>query len=299
MKDYTYSVARVRAMEASLLTANSIEQLIEAPDYETALGLIRDNRNNESLDDIADGKLGELVKLPIDYHNIKASVKSVFSDMPADELLLDGGVTDKNEIYSAVRESAYGKLPEVEAETAQRAMELLLHTQDGQLCDIYIDNAQLAAIEKTAKEIGDSFAVRYAKLIADTAKLKTAFRCALTSRTRSFTEKALYKGGSLDSEALAAAAANGKDALAEYIKETDYAESAEYIKRGAGIEKWCDDKVMSLMEEARYECFSAAPIIAYAYAVQTQRRMTEMILTAKKSRIDKKIIRERVRKLYA
>ena len=42
MKEYTYSIARVRAKEASLLTKQDIEQLISADGYETALRFARD-----------------------------------------------------------------------------------------------------------------------------------------------------------------------------------------------------------------------------------------------------------------
>ena len=42
MKEYTYSVARIRAKEVSLLSESDIEQLLSAQGYEQALALLRD-----------------------------------------------------------------------------------------------------------------------------------------------------------------------------------------------------------------------------------------------------------------
>ncbi|MGM9936989.1 MAG: V-type ATPase subunit [Candidatus Ornithomonoglobus sp.] len=306
MKDYTYSVARIRAKEASLLSKQDIEQLISAADHDEAVRLLRDKNGIASeeelrqlLGELADEETIRVLRLPVDYHNIKAAVKAVFSDTDAGELLLDNGTEDKNVIYEAVRTRDYDKLDNELADTAERAMKLLLHTQDGQLCDLLIDKAQLAAVERAARQTGDSFIMRYAGLTADLANLRTALRCALTDRSRSFIENALYDGGSLNYNLLASAAEGGTEKLFEYVSGTAYSDGARYMKSGAAVfEKWCDDRIMELMDTAKYDSFSAAPIIAYAYAKETEQKAVRLILSAKKSGFDNDIIRERVRRLY-
>ncbi|MGN0183159.1 MAG: V-type ATPase subunit [Candidatus Ornithomonoglobus sp.] len=306
MKDYTYSVARIRAKEASLLSKQDIEQLIAAKDYNEAKRLLGDKKitaQDEELRQLLDGlgneELVRMLRLPVDYHNIKAAVKAVFSDTDAGELLLDNGTEDKNVIYEAVRTRDYDALDTELADTAERAMKLLLHTQDGQLCDLLIDKAQLAAAERAAKKTDDSFIIQYAGLIADLANLRTALRCALTDRSRSFIENALYDGGSLNYNLLASAAEGGAEKLFEYVSGTAYSDGAQYMKSGAAVfEKWCDDRVMELMDSAKYDSFSAAPIIAYAYAKETEQKAVRLILSAKKSGFDNDTIRERVRRLY-
>lgn len=306
MKDYTYSVARVRAKEASLLTKQDIEQLISAADYNEAKRLLsdkktagRDGELRQLLDGQDGGAITRILQLPVDYHNIKAAVKAVFSDTDAGELLLDGGTEDKNVIYEAVKTRNYDMIEHDLAKTAEEAMTLLLHTQDGQLCDLLIDKAQLAAMEQAAGQTGDEFIKRYAALIADLANLRTALRCALTGRSLSFIKNALYDGGTLNYNTLAASAEGGTEQLYEYMSAAAYSGGAPYMKAGAAVfEKWCDDRVMELMETAKYESFSAAPIIAYAYAKDTEQRAVRLIMSAKKNGLDNDIIRERVRRLY-
>lgn len=306
MKDYTYSVARIRAMEASLMSRQDIEQLISSSDYSGAERLLKDkgvglseNELWQQLDGIADEEITRVLKLPIDYHNIKASVKSVFSDTPAEDLLKDFGTTDKNLIYDAAKSREYSLLEQDLADTAEQAMKLLLRTHDGQLCDLFVDNAGLSALEKAAAETDDEFIKSYATLIADTANLRTAFRCAIMGKNRSFIENALYDGGSLNSDMIASAAEGGTDSFYEYVNSTAYSDGAQYIKESPYLfEKWCDDRITEFIATAKFDCFSAAPIIAYAYAKRMELKTVRLILSAKQSGLDSNIIRERVRRLY-
>ena len=211
MKEYTYSVARVRAKEASLLTRQDIDQLLSADSFETALRFARDRgyRSDEGasvdeitaaaerelwefITEIADAETMRVMRLPVDYHNIKASVKAVFSGIDGEDLLLDHGTVDKNLIYSCVKRREYDDLDKEIAAVCEEAMTLILRTQDGQACDIYVDNAMLAAEEKAARTGGDEFITRYTELLADTANLKTAYRCAKAGRGFSFIENAVY-----------------------------------------------------------------------------------------------------------
>lgn len=318
MKDYTYSVARVRAKEASLLSKQDIEQLISSENYSDALRVLTDKGYGMAeaetsgsitegaerelwkfLAEISDEMLLRLLRLPKDYHNLKAAVKAVYSGAEISGLLNEGGSIDGDIIRDCIEKREYKELPPFLADTAETAMSLLLKTQDGQLCDIYIDNAMLAETKKAALEIGNELIIRYAVLITDTSNLKAALRCAVTGKNEEFASYALADGGSLNRAALAAAAGDGKDALYAYTDDTVYSEGTEYMKcSGAAFEKWCDDRIMSLVDEARYQSFSSAPILAYAYAKQTELKAVRLILSAKKNMLDSDIIRERVRRLY-
>ena len=315
MKEFTYSIARVRAKEASLLTKQDIEQLLSADSYDAALRFARDHgyRSDDGTD-IADGAQKELwafieeladeetiriLRLPTDYHNIKASVKAVFSGIDGEDLLLDGGTEDKNEIYNCVKTREYKELDKRLAEVCEEAVMILNQTQDGQLCDIYIDKAMLAAAEDAADKSGDAFVKKYADMLADTSNLKTAYRCAVSGKNLSFIENAVYDGGTLNTAELKKAAAGGLDALKEFTEPTEYGSCAEYMKTGAAaFERQCADEIMRFMESARYESFSSAPIIAYHYAKTAEINAVRLILSGKLNRLGDDMIRERVRMTY-
>ena len=301
MKEYTYIIARIRSLETQLMTAQELDQLIAAPSAADAEKALRDRRRGtdglwELLIDAEAEHITAFLRMPIDYHNIKAAIKAVFSDTDAEELLLDNGSVDKDVIYESVKKREYNELPDALAETAQAAMTALLRTQDGQICDIITDKAQLAAMEDIAKSSGDMFLARYAQMLADTVNLKTAMRCAAAERSEDFIENALYAGGSLDIPALIKAAAEGMAAVREYISATVYADADT-----SGIpvfERYCRDKLTELCREAKYDSFSSAPILAYDHAKQTELDAVRLVIEAKRSRIADDVIRERVPMLY-
>lgn len=316
MKEYTYMVARIRAREAELLTEQDIEELLNTDSFEQAVRYLNDkgygNQNDVDalirgeenkmwsfLEELAQKDIIRVVRLPIDYHNIKASVKAAFSDIDGTDLLLDNGTESKDLIYKSVKSRSYAGLNAKMGETAENAMTLILRTQDGQACDIYIDKCMLSAINDAAEDTGDEFIISYAKIYADITNLKTALRCAMTERGGSFIQNAVYDGGTLNKSMLVKAAQNGTDALLEYVKTTSYAEGAELMKKSAAaFEKWCSDYIMKHMDNARYEGFTAAPIIAYAHAKRTELETVRLILLAKQNMLDNNMIRERVPKVY-
>ena len=71
-------------------------------------------------------------------------------------------------------------LPEHLREAAHEAFETLLHTQDGQLCDVILDRAALNAILAAAKRSGSDLLESWAERKVVAADMKTAVRCART-----------------------------------------------------------------------------------------------------------------------
>lgn len=318
MKEYTYSVARVRAKEASLLTRQEIDQLLSADSYETALRIARDHgyhaREDADAQEISASARRELwafidelvgadalyiLRLPIDYHNVKASVKSVFSGTDGDDLLLEDGTVKAELILDSVKHREYGELDARLARVCEEALSLLLRTQDGQACDIYVDNAMLAAMDEAAREIADDFLRGYARLYIDIANLKAAYRCAMAERGLKFIENAIYSGGSLNRRELASAAAQGLDALIEYLAPGCYGGCAQAMKVGAAsFEKWCNDECMRYLDAARWDSFSLAPILAYYCAKSMEISAVRLILLGKRNHLEDGRIRERVPRTY-
>lgn len=318
MKEYTYSVARVRAKEASLMTRQDIDQLLSADGYETALRVARDHgypaREDADPQELAASARRELwafvdelegasalrvLRLPIDYHNVKAAVKSVFSGVDGSDLLLEDGTVDAGLILDAVKRREYGELDERLAQVCEEALSLLLRTQDGQACDICVDNAMLAAMDEAARESGDGFIRGYAQLYIDITNLKAAYRCAAAERSLAFIENALYAGGSLNARELGQAAAQGVEALTELLAPGPYGEAAQAMKDGAAsFERWCGGARMRYLDAARWDSFSVAPILAYYCAKSAEIDAVRLILSGKRNHLDDARIRERVPGIY-
>lgn len=318
MSSYAYSVARVRAKENDLLTMQDLEQLLSADGYRAALRVLQEKGYQDTdavdsgsvligaeqamwsfLEEVADDTLLTLLRLPADYHNLKASVKAVFSAADLTGLLRENGTVPSEQIEAAIRNHDYRALPSPLSDAAEEAMSILVRLQDGQVCDVFLDNALLAALEQTAADAGKAFFREYAALTADLSNLKTALRCAIMQKNADFIAAAIYSGGTLSTAALSAAIENGVEAVYAFVENSAYQDGVASMKQSpAAFEKWCSDRMMREMERARYDCFSAAPILAYAYAKQTEFQAVRMILSAKQNHLDDRRIRERVRRLY-
>lgn len=309
--DYTYSAARVRAKESALLGKEDIEQLLMCDGYKDALRFLHDKgyagenplRAAKSemwnfLKEVSDEKLIYFLRLPNDYYNVKVSVKSSFSNINGRNLLTEYGNINENFVYESIAERNFSKLPQNLRKTAENATKILLQTQDGQLCDIETDKDMYCHAEIAAREIGGKFIVNYAEKMRDYADLRTAFRCAKTCKDYSFINRALC-GGTLDVQKVALAAENGMDVFFEYISQTQFSEFIPYMKKSAAVfERECDNRIMALIDAAKYDNFSEAPIVAYSYAKRTEIDAVRLILSAKRNGLDDELIRERVRKLY-
>ncbi|MFR8403341.1 MAG: V-type ATPase subunit [Monoglobus pectinilyticus] len=176
VEQYTYAVSRIHARELDLLSSSDLEQLLICPDFETALKYltekgygIKDNyRSFEELEKDETEKMWELInelipdKTPfetllrqIDFHNLKAAIKSVFTAEEAEGYFLRGGTVEPQVILNAVKIKNYSELPEFLSGTAVEATEKFAETGDGQECDIYIDRRCLETIlsEGTASDV--------------------------------------------------------------------------------------------------------------------------------------------------
>ena len=115
----------------------------------------------------------------------------------------------------------------------QEAYETLLHTRDGQLCDVMIDRAALEAIYAGRKRRRRAQIIRdYAESTVAVADIKIAVRSQKTAKSIDFMKRAMAECDSVSVDQLSKAALAGKEALRDYLMGTAYAEGAQAL---AGI----------------------------------------------------------------
>ena len=321
-KDYTYAVARIRARETQLLSSQVLEQLMAAGTYEDVLRLLADKGWGYSDDELtADAMLtaetqktwdliSELTDdmstfdvfcISDDYHNLKAAIKLAYTkhNIEPDRLFLPGGNIDPEIIKRAAQDRDYSKLPEAMAVTAKEAQDTLLHTGDGQLCDIMIDRAALEAIYAAGKKAEHEVLAQYAELTVAASDIKIAVRCGKTGKPYDFILRALADCDELDTQALARAAMNGTDSICEYLQKTCYSAAAAALKKSpAAFECWCDDLIIESIKPQKYNPFTAGPLAAYILARLNEIKCVRLILSGKQNGLPDEVIRERLREMY-
>lgn len=314
---YLYAAARIHARELSLLSRQNLDQLLAAKTYDECLhslhglGWDEGDTAEEILaaetektwqlmgELLPEPKVFQLFRLPADFNNAKAAVKSVVTNVQAHRVFLPGGSIQPESMVKALKENDFSAIPAWMAKPLQAAQQLLLKTRDGQLCDVLLDKAALDAMmeEGTNSECG--LLKEYAQLFVAAADLKIVQRAIFTGRAPAFLEEALAACETLNLPRLRAAALEGMDGLESYLSLTDYADAIPALKAGASaFDKWRDDRIMALIQGEKANPFTLGPVAAYFLARQNEIAMVRIILSAKRNGLDEEDVQERLRVMY-
>lgn len=317
---YAYAVARIRALEVSLFSNGTIEQLISIPDYESCLNFLEekgwggseDEGSGEDILATEESKIWQVVKelnidmdnfevlaLPGRFHNLKAAIKESVTGKEGLNIYYESGSPSVEEIKNIISQKDFAALPDNMSKIAEEAYERMLHTGDGQLCDLLIDRACLNAVYRAGKDSGVGIIKNYAESVVAVADIKIAVRSHKTGKTIDFMEAAMAPCHSLSVDRLAKAALAGEEAIIDYLDQTIYAEGgAALAESSSAFERWCDNRIINTIKSEKYNAFTIGPVIAYVIARQNEIKTVRIILSAKQSGLPEESVRERVREMY-
>lgn len=319
---YTFAVARVRAKEATLFTAADFERLLACKTHEEALRFLKEkgwgSENTATTEEVlqaetektwqfinsvaADPKAFAVFRYQADFHNLKAAVKLVCSDLQTEavpQIFEAGGNLPAEEILEAVKKQQWDRLPRRLADPGKAALEQLLQTRDGQLCDLELDRACLEAIAETGKKAENEAVRQYAETVVSGADVRIAARCAATGKDRDLILRSLAPCESLNVSSLAAAAAGGTEKLLAYLKTTPYGETADLLVQSPGaFDCWCDNLMIRRLKPQKYNPFTIGPLVGYLLARESEIKSARIILSAKLNGLPQEEVRERLRECY-
>lgn len=317
--EYVYAVARVRSKELTLLNEQDIDQLMASKSFDEAMKLLADKGWGDGTQTTAESILSfenkktwsfineltkdltpfEVLLLPNDYNNLKAAIKSVVTQTTPHNVYYQSGAIPVETIVKAAEEGDFSSLPESMRVVAKEAYTTFIQTGDGQLCDAMLDRACLVEMYDTGKKSKNEVIEKYTELFVAVTNIKIAVRCAKTGKSLSFIEASLAPCDTLDVKRLAEAASKSIDEVYKYLDISKYSEAADAIKHSSSaFEKWCDDKIMSLIKEQKTNPFTIGPLFAYVIARQNEISIVRIILSGKTNELPDEIIRERLRDMY-
>lgn len=317
--DYTYAVARIRALEVSLLDNVFIEQLLSCENYDMCISLLSekgfgDGNCNDALSmlkreeekiweviyDIAPEKsVFDVFFYPKIYHNLKAAIKQVCTETENENIFYDDCQITGEQMLSIIKNKDFDKLFGNMPEVAKEAYQTLLHNRDGQLCDIIIDKATLEAIYQAGKKSNENIIKEYANDFVAIADIKMAIRAQKTNKSLDFIKRSLVHCDSINIDNLANSALKGIDGISNYLLGTEYASSVEALKKSpSAFEIWCDNRMIQNMQSQKYKSFSIGPLVAYIIARENEIKTVRIILTGKQNNFPAEAIRERIRQMY-
>ena len=317
---YTYAVARIRALEGALFSDAVIEQLLACRTAEQGLQFVMEKgwgdmstdadmdavlkREEEKAwevirDTAPDMSVFDVLSYPKLYHNLKAAVKEVCTETKNPGIFYDDCAVSGKEMLQIVENREFSRLPGNMGRVAEEALDTLLHTRDGQLCDILIDKAALTAIYEAGKRSGEKIIEYYADTTVAIADIKIAVRFQKTGKSADFMRSAMAECDSLNVEQLIRAALAGADEIAQYLEGTSYAGGADALRESpSAFERWCDNRMTETLKSQKYETFSVGPLLGYLIARENEIKTVRIILTGKQNGFSDDAIRERIREMY-
>ena len=318
--EYTYAVARIRALEVSLFSASVIEQLIACKDDEACLRFLQERgwggtdvpmdadailtREREKIWETigemhVDMDVFDVLSYASWFHNLKAAVKEVCTGKSGANIYYEGTPISGEEMVRIVKEKDYKALPENMQAAAEEAVDILLHSGDGQLCDVVIDRATMEAVKEAGRSSRDEIIRDYAESTVAVANIKIAVRASKTAKSLEFMKRAMAPCDTLNVDGLAHAALAGMDSIIEYLNGNGYAEAAEALKDSpSAFERWCDNRIIQTIKPQKSNPFSVGPLVAYVIARENEIKTVRIILTCKQNGLSDDSIRERVREMY-
>ena len=317
--DFTYAVARIRALESGLLSDSDVEAMTALKNEEQVIAFLKEKGWGDEESDDADAileaetaktsalvgelkvdpKVFEIFSYPELYHNLKAAIKTVCTESEHPGVFYDIPGFSSERMLEIVRNKEFNELPDHMRKAAEEAYETLLHTRDGQLCDIIIDRAVLDATYKEGLKSKEKIIKDYAKMFVAVSDIRIAARGCKTGKSREFLQRALAPCDAISTEALMNAASSSNEAVIEYLQSTEYAGAAAALEESpSAFERWCDNQIIKTIEPQKYVTCSAGPIVAYYLARQNEIKMARIILTVKANELPDSVIRERARKMY-
>ena len=325
--DYLAISARVKAMEATLLTWERMMQILDARSEADALKMVQESgypaltaTDPEALDralsaareemfsDLTGGapdpRYIELFKIKYDYHNVKAVLKAAAMGVSPDRMLRDMGRVSAAELREAVASGDLDDLPPMLAAAAAEAKAVLDTTRDPQLSDIVLDRWYYRDLTAVAEATGSAFLEGYVKVQIDAANLRVLVRTLRMGKAAAFLQDVLFEGGSVEPDQLLKVAAAGGSGLAELYAAGRLEEAAavgvEAVQGGAltEFEKLCDDAVNEYLAGARFVPFGEAPLVGYLAARETEYTNLRILLIGRSTGLAPEIIRNRLRRSY-
>ena len=217
--DYLFLSARIRSLERNLLTAQRLEQLLQAPSAESCSQLLSDLGYDPIRDEatlqaslkkqredvfselerfMPEKELLDVFRIKYDYHNIKTLLKA---PQDAERLLIDAGTVPAETMQKKHAENGgWDFLPADMAAAADEAQRVLAETGSARSSDCILDRAYFARLEKLAADSHIPYLQDYVRAMIDAANLRSLIRTQRLGLDAGFLREVLFPGGSVTPE---------------------------------------------------------------------------------------------------
>ncbi len=317
---FVYQNARVKSMETSLFTAQSVQRLLDCTTTQTAFRALADmgfgagasvgDGDFDALFAAEEEKAAEFLRefnvdgaldaflAQYDFLNLKSLFKSSVTGKKT--VAAPKGLYEVDEIRSWIEQDRASDAPEFFADAIAQFKQLSVGGGvSPHAIDCIADKAMFDFVFANRKKTGRAVCEYFGRK-ADVANIGAFLRCKRLGLSKSYFEEGFVKGGELDF--LPDIYDSPTDVLKEKCKRTKFEESVSAVVDDGNLvafEVAQDNALLKMWKQEKDDLFSVAPIVAFYLTKITQIKVAKLAVAGIKNGVDKNKIKERMRELYA
>lgn len=317
---FVYQNARVKSMESTLFSSQSVGRLLDCTSTDAAFKALTDmgfgsgasvaDGNFDALFGVEEARAAEFLRefnadgaldvflAEYDFLNLKTAFKSSITGKKPTEA--PNGSYEFDEIKGWLAQDTKTDVPAHFVSAVSELKSLAQsETVSPHKADCIVDKALYAYIFSTLKKSA-RLERRYFTIKADCANIGAFLRCKRLGLSKAYFIEGFIEGGELDF--LPSIYDASIDALKEKCKRTEYGDWViKAVDDGnlVGFEVAVDDALLKLFKDEKNDLFGIAPIVAFYLTKVTQIRVAKLAVAGIKNGVDQAKIKERMRELYA
>ena len=323
---YTFETAQVRTLEMQMLSPAALldmanaenfaqaADLLSATEYalppapasskqgfaemENTLRLRRTAVRELFAELMIDKPIVELFKTRDDFANLRLAVRRTLTEKPLGTDYSSDGNFPPEQFEQVFGEEDYALFPDYMAEAVEQAVLAYYQNKDIRRIDYAIDRLQAEYNLKIARRLKSIFLLGLFRIQLDLTNIRTMLRLKFTESEQ---RNVLLKGGFIELERFRHGLDIGYETLGPLFFVTPYHRvvetGANYLtsdKSFLRAEQQCAEFLTGFLKSTIQITAGPQPIIAYLLMKENEIRNVRLILTAKKSYLDTKLILDRI-----
>lgn len=323
-----YVNARIKALENGMMSQLNVSRLIDSETIKDAFKILQecgfsegvaldDYRSYENLVALKEKSVVEFFKenmleksgmdavlLKNDYHNAKVMIKAKYLRLDnVEDMLMTAGNYDTDKMKEDVFNDEYAAYPSFMAE-AFDAIDVAFANgnRSPRFIDVTLDKAMFSDMRARVSKCDGQVLKDWFTLTVDAANVSAFLRCRKLCLSKEVFDESFIDGGSVGKDRFDGLYDVTNDILKEKAKSTDVSDLFEIALSDDGMVRFetaVDNKITKLFKDNKYDMFSVAPVVGYYFGRLTEIKTVKLIVSAVKNNLDKNLLRQRIRELYA
>ncbi len=306
---YPYANGRLSVIAQKMLSSGFLGRLAESGEAD-AIKLLRDAgygsgaKNPNDVEQLIAAELSntreliweltpepEIIKLFLlrtDAHNLKTLLKAKLFDIPADDMMAEGGAFSVALLEKAVNEGEVSALPKTFAKAIEEAESVAAKSGDPGLVSATVDRAVYAYIFLSLKKKRNAFAKRYFSTQADFTNVQSLIRARALRWEAEKLSPMLVSGGEISHERITECL---EVPAAQLGSELNVGQSGPAIEKAlkeysltgnpGGLERSMDRALMEMVREGKNDMFGMGPLVGYLLGREAEARAIRVIFASK------------------